>query len=200
MAGPRSCSRRAAAALLAAALAGVLWPAVPGAAQPLGPQSVEDLQGRFTISVPPAWEVERSKRDPAVSAKSPAPNGALADTVNVFVRDLGFPISAQECAYLVKRVMRFTIHRWTTLREGPDNLAGLPAYSHLYVWTTQAGWERRSMETCVMMGRRAFVLIGTIDNGSSHADHDLADVTRIMGTFHPLTGAPEQMVPPKQGK
>src|ERR1700738_4126447 len=115
-----------------------------GSAAALDLQSVRDGEGRFTISVPPTWEIDQSRKDRPLSAKSPEPPGASPDTVEVFVRDLMAPISPEACAGQVAWVMRMTIHEWTTLSEGPDSIGGRAAYSRAYVWRLKNGEERRS--------------------------------------------------------
>jgi hypothetical protein len=154
--------------------------------QPSALQPVEDREGRFVISVPPTWRVEQSRRDlPALSARSFESPEAPPDSVEVFVRDMLFPLSPQACAQQVAIAMRMTIHEWTTLSEGPESIGGLPAYSRAYTWHLKDGAERRSLQTCVPLGRRVFVIIGTTMNNPSHVTLNLPELARIMGTFRP---------------
>jgi hypothetical protein len=148
---------------------------------------VKDPENRFTIMVPPNWSVQTSTgaRTPAVSAKSPASSGQLPDSVDVITQDLPTAINAEECADKVAQVMRFTIHRWTTLHEGAVTFAGMPAYSRAYAWRTSAGQDRLSNQTCVTMGRRAFVVIGTTANDRRGVQQELPQLQRIIATFHP---------------
>ena len=81
--------------------------------------------------------------------------------------------------------MRFTIHQWTTLEEGPGTLAGFRAYSRQYTWRTGTGQERRSIQTCVTPGRRAFVIVGTTNNSPKGILRDLPELERIISTFRP---------------
>jgi hypothetical protein len=152
-------------------------------------RAVRDLQGRFTIDVPVNWQVATSYRDPALSAKSPVRSGGLSDTIEVIVRDLPVAISAENCARQIAQVMNFTIHHWETLREGADTMGGLAAYSRTYNWRTKDGQDRRSVQTCAMMGRRAFVVIGTTMNTPGQVNDDLPEIMHIMGTFHPVTSS-----------
>lgn len=158
--------------------------------QPLALQPVEDREGRFVISVPPTWRVEQSWKDlPALSALSPEPPEAPPDSVEVFVRDMSFPLSPEGCAQQVAIAMRMTIHEWTTLSEGSDSVGGLAAYSRAYTWRLKHGAERRSLQTCVPLGRRVFVIIGTTTNSPSHVAQNLPELVRIMGTFRPGSAA-----------
>jgi hypothetical protein len=146
---------------------------------------VKDPENRFTIMVPSNWSVQTSTsaRAPAVSAKSRVASGQLPDSVDVITQDLPTPINAQECGDKITMVMRFTIRRWTTLHEGATTFLGMPAFSRAYTWRTNAGQDRRSDQTCVTMGRRAFVVIGTTANDQRGAPRD--QLQRIIATFHP---------------
>lgn len=150
---------------------------------------VKDPENRFTIMVPTNWAVQTSTsaRAPAVTAHAPAAGGRLPNTVDVIAQDLPSAISPQECGDKISQVMRFTIHRWTTLHEGTATFLGLPAYSRTYTWRTNAGEDRRSDLMCVTMGRRAFVMIGTVANDQHGAPGDLTQLQRIIATFRPNT-------------
>jgi hypothetical protein len=168
---------------------GLLVAAVARGAELPDLRAVRDLQGRFTIDVPVDWQVATTYRDPALSAKSPVRSGGLSDTVEVTVRDLPVAISPENCGRQIAQVMHFTIHHWETLREGADTMGGLAAYSRIYNWRTKDGQDRRSVQTCAMMGRRAFVVIGTTMNTPDQVNEDLPGIMRIMGTFHPVTSS-----------
>ncbi len=161
----------------------------PAAGRSLGQtwdlQPVQDNAGRFAINVPPTWRIDYQKKNPALSAKSPEPPGTSPDTVEVFVRDMMFALSPEGCAQQVAFVMRITIHQWTTLSEGPDSIGGLPAYSRAYTWRLTTGEERRSIQTCVTLGRRVFVIIGTTMNTPNRVAQNLPEITHIIGTFRP---------------
>jgi hypothetical protein len=150
---------------------------------------VKDPERRFTIAVPVNWKVHTSTsaRAAAVSAESPAVPGQLPDSVDVITQDLPVAISPQGCAEKAAQVMRFTIHSWGTLHEGSATLAGLPAYSRSYTWRTRGGQDRRSVQTCVTLGRRAFVIVGTTANTQSGVQQDLPNLEQIMATFRPNT-------------
>ncbi len=132
------------------------------------------------------------------SAKSPEPPGTSPDTVEVFVRDMLFGLSPEGCARQVAWAMRMTIHEWTTLSEGPDSIGELAAYSRAYTWHLKSGEERRSIQTCVTLGRRVFVIIGTTMNTPSRVAENLPEITRIVGTFRPGP-APEPREPANEG-
>lgn len=160
---------------------------------------VQDSQGRFLISVPPTWLVDWSPRDPVLSAKSPEAPGTSLDTLDVFVRDTAFALSPEGCATQVAWAMRITIHSWTTLSEGPDTVGGLAAYSRTYTWRLlTTGEERRSIQTCVPMGRRVFVIIGTTMNTPIRVARNLSDLARMIATFR-LGSAPLPAAPVPQG-
>jgi hypothetical protein len=163
--------------------------AAEGAAPPPASHVVKDPQNRFTIAVPADWHIQTSTgaRSPAVDAKAPAVSGQLPDSVDVITQDLPTAITPQGCAGQAAQVMRFTIHQWTTLHEGPATLAGLPAYSRSYTWRASVGQVRRSIQTCVTMGRRAFVVVGTTANTQAGIQQDLPRLQQIMETFRPNT-------------
>lgn len=184
------------------AMAGIAWAAlvagrgtpaagIPG--HPVDLQPVQDADSRFVISVPPTWRVVQSRKDPAFSAKSPEPPGTSPDTVEVFVRDMLYPLSPERCGWQVAWVMRMTIHEWTTLSEGPDSVGGLAAFSRTYTWHLNTGEERRSVQTCVPLGRRMFVVIGTTMNTPNRVAQMLPELTRMISTFRP---GPAPVPPP----
>jgi hypothetical protein len=176
----------AVAGIASAALLAGGTPAAGGSlGQTLDLQPVKDAEDRFVISVPRTWRVEQVRRDPALSAKSPEPPGTPPDTVEVFVRDMMFPLSPEGCGRQIAWVMRITIHEWTTLSEGPDSIGGLAAFSRAYTWRLKTGEERRSIQTCVPLGRRVFVVIGTTMNTPSRVAQILPELSRIIATFRP---------------
>jgi hypothetical protein len=148
-------------------------------------QPILDSEGRFVINLPITWGVTQSRKDPALSAKSPEPPGAPPDTVEVFVRDTLFALSPEGCGRQVAWVMSMTIHEWTTLSEGPDSIGGLAAFTRAYTWHLKTGEERRSIQTCVPLGRRVFVIIGTTKNSPRRVAEILPELARIIGTFRP---------------
>jgi hypothetical protein len=182
-------------------MGGLLIAAVASGDEPLPLRTVRDPQGRFTIDLPTAWQVVTSYRDPAVAAKSPAQSGDLPDTVTVIVHDLPFAISPENCARQVAQLMRLLIHHWETVSEGAVTFSGLAAYSRTYTWRTKTGEDRRSVQTCAVMGPRAFVLIGTTMNTPDRVNDDLPRIVRIMSTFRPVTSSqpePAQNAPGSQ--
>jgi hypothetical protein len=175
--------RQAQLAIIVAA--GLVSMAGSGAVEALDLQSVRDGDGRFTISVPSTWEIDQSRKDRAFSAKSPEPPGMSPDTIEVFVRDTIFPLSPEACAAQVAWVMRMTIHEWTTLSEGTDSIGGLAAYSRAYIWHLKNGEERRSIQACIPVGRRVFVIIGTTRNSPDRIAETFPELTRMIATFRP---------------
>ena len=165
--------------------AGLLSVTGGGALGALDLQSVRDADGRFTISVPSTWEVDQFPKDRAFSAKSPEPPGMSPDTIEVFVRDTMFALSPEACAAQVEWVMRMTIHEWKTLSEGADSIGGLAAYSRAYIWRLKNGEERRSIQACVPVGRRVFVIIGTTRNTRDRIAETFPELTRMIATFRP---------------
>jgi len=148
---------------------------------------VTDPQHRFTPAIPAEGLIKASthSRNAAVSADSPAAAGHLPDSVDVVIQDFGYTISPQSCLADAATVMRFTIHTWTTVSEGPAILAGLPAYSRVYRWHTGAGQPRRSVQTCVTIGNRAFVIVGTTDDTAAAAQQRLPVIQQIIASFQP---------------
>ncbi len=167
--------------ILVTSLVGLL----PGDARSEVLRPVRDPQNRFMISVPASWET-RTSNWAAISALSPAPVGEMPDSLEIVVKDLPSPISAETCVHRVEQVMRFTIHAFTTLEEGPDEVAGLQAFSHSYSWRTRTGVDRRSRQVCVTIGRRVFVLIGSTTDTPDHVRENMPVLQRIMTTFRPV--------------
>jgi hypothetical protein len=167
--------------ILVTSLVGLL----PGEAWSEVLRPVRDPQNRFMISVPVSWEI-RTSNWAAISALSPAPAGEMPDSLEIVVKDLPSPISAEACVHRVEQVMRYTIHAFTTLHEGPDEVAGLQAFSHSYSWRTRTGVDRRSHQVCVTIGRRVFVLIASTTDTPDHVRENMPALQRIMTTFRPL--------------
>lgn len=153
--------------------------------------TVADLKNRFTLSVPITWHVQTSMAAfaPSVSATAPTAAGQLPDSVDVTVHDFLTPITPSGCASGATMVMRFSIHTWTTLKEGPITLDGREAYRRDYVWRASTGASRRSVQTCVTIDRRAFMLVGTTANTAEVVEQNLPLIERIMATFRPVVSA-----------
>jgi len=165
-------------------------------------RTVRDPKNRFTIAIPSTWSVQTStaSRAPAVAAKAPAPAGHLPDSLDVITQDLSAQITPAACLSEATTVMRFSIHNWTTLHEGATTLAGMKGYSRSYVWRSANGAQRRTVQTCVTLGRRAFVLVGTSENTPAAASHDLVQIEQIMQTFRPVTSTLPPASPPPPGQ
>jgi len=154
-------------------------------------RTIQDPAFRFTISVPTTWQVVTSNRDPVVEARSPVPAGQTPSTVDVIVRDMRAALSPESCVRQAETVMRYVIPSFKTLSESPKTIGGLPAYSHAYTWLTRGGEERRSLQVCVTIGNRAFVVIGTTGNTPDQVRHDMPTLTHIIETLHPNPFSPE---------
>jgi hypothetical protein len=165
--------------------------------QAAAPKSVRDPLGRFTISVPAMWNIQTStsSRAAAVTAKAPIMSGHLPDSVDVIVQDTFSALSPQACIGEADTVMRFTIHNWTTVQQGATRLGSMPAYARSYVWRAQTGEQRRSVQTCVTLGRRAFIVVGTTANTPITVRQNLPQLQQIMNTFHLLASAPPSAAP-----
>ena len=150
---------------------------------------LHDLAGRFTIEVPAGWKTTLSRGDPALAAFAPSTGGDLPVSLDVIVRDLPVAISAETCIYEAQWVMRRAIQRYASVTVGPDHIGSLPAWSHVYIWTAKTGQERHSIQTCVTVGRRAILAIGTTANRTERLRDDLPALTRAMQSLRPA-GAP----------
>lgn len=200
----RTAGLRAAGALLAAgALIAGLAAAGPVTAQSLSFKAVRDPQNRFTIAVPAAWTVTTQTKNPAVEAKSPAPEAAgraalLPDSLDVTVYDWRMPISAHDCISESDLVLRYAIHTWTTVKEGPTTIGGQPAYSRVYNWKASNGEARQSVETCVTHGNRVFVAVGTTDNTLAKVSTTMPLLERAIASLQPnLAVVPQETAPVK---
>lgn len=180
----------AAALALSAAMTAVLSMA-DASAIPMLLQTIQDPAARFTIRVPATWQVVTSSGDPVVEARSPVPVGQTPSTVDVIVRDMRAALSPESCVRQAETVMRYVIPSFKTLSESPKTIGGLPAYAHAYTWLTRGGEERRSLQVCVTIGQRAFVVIGTTGNTPDRVRHDMPTLTQIIETLHPNPVLPE---------
>jgi hypothetical protein len=189
--------RRMNIVLGAAVVAGTMMISTLATTEGVTLKNVRDPLGRFTISVPATWSVQTStsSRAAAVTTAAPAKAG-LPDTVDVIVQDTFTALSPQACVGEADTVMRFTIHNWTTVRQGVDTLGGRPAYSRVYAWRAKAGQERESVQSCVTVGRRAFMIVGTTANTPINVREHLPQLQQIMNTFRPTGSAPPSEAPP----
>jgi hypothetical protein len=149
-------------------------------------RTVRDLDNRFTIAIPATWKVTTSRGDPALPA-----------SLAVIVRDLPVAITPETCVYEAQYVMRRAIQRYASVAAGPDRIGSLPAWSHAYTWTARNGEERRSVQTCVTVGRRAILAIGTTANRPARLRDDMPELTRAIQSLRPaaIPSGPE----PTQG-
>ena len=158
-------------------------------------RTVRDLDNRFTIAVPAAWKVTTSRGDPALSAISSSTDAGLPASLVVIVRDLPMAISPETCVYEAQFVMRRAIQRYASVSAGPDHLGSLPAWSHAYVWTAKTGEERRSVQVCVTVGRRAILTIGTTANRPARLRDDMPVLTQSIQSLHPFAIPSDQELP-----
>jgi hypothetical protein len=172
----------------------------PVTAQNVDLKPIRDPQNRFTINVPASWNVTIQTKNPTVQAKSAVPKATLPDSLDVTVYDWTKPISAQDCIAESDLVLRFAIHTWTTVRQGPETIGGQPAYSRVYNW--RAGNEpRQSVETCITHGNRVYVAIGTTDNTTAKVNSTMPLLQRSIATLEPNLGnAPPTQPNPGGGK
>lgn len=154
-------------------------------------RTVRDPGARFTIRVPATWEVHTSSGYVVIEAIAPVSAGQTPSSVDVIVRDLPAAISAESCVHQAETLMRYVIPSFRTLDESPKTIGGLPGYSHAYTWRTRDGEERRSLQVCVTLGNRAFVVIGTTGNTPVRVRRDMPTLTRIIETLHPNPFSPE---------
>ncbi|HEV2440622.1 MAG TPA: hypothetical protein VGX97_11230 [bacterium] len=178
--------------------------AVTAQAAPMGgagatDRTVRDIDNRFTVMVPAAWKVTTSHGDPALTAVSPPADGGLPASLVIIVRDLPVAISPETCVYQAQYVTRRAIQRYASLDAGPEHVGPLPAWSHAYVWTSRTGEERRSIQICVTVGRRAILAIGTTGNRAARVRDDMPELIRSIQSIRPATGpsAPGQ---PRRGE
>lgn len=193
------CAKSAARAASAAVHAAVFLIALLAAAAQAAPldvrgagesyRTVHDAKNRFTISVPAAWTVTTSHGDPALTAVSSPTDGGLPASLVVIVRDLPVAISPETCVYEAQYVTRRAIQRYASVTAGPDHIGTLPAWSHAYVWTAKTGEERRSIQVCVTVGRRAILAIGTTGNRPARLRDDMPMLSRSIQSLRPAAGA-----------
>lgn len=170
--------------LATVALITTIGAAAPVGAQDAGLTTVRDPQNRFTIDVPAGWSVRTQAKNPSVVAKAAATKTALPDSLQVTVYDWSTPLSAQACISESDIVLRYVIHTWTTVKEGPVTVAGQPGYSRVYNW--KAGGEpRQSVETCLTHGNRVYVVVGTTDNTPVKVAATMPLMLRSIATLQP---------------
>ena len=163
--------------------------------------TVRDPQNRFTIDVPSGWAVQTQSKNPSITAKSPAPQTMLPDSLQVTVYDWATPISAQACISESDIVLRYAIHTWTTVTQGPVTIAGQPGYSRVYDWRASNGERRQSVETCVTHVNRVYVAVGTTDDTSAKVNATMPLLQRAIATLQPnLTNVPATTSPTKPSR
>jgi hypothetical protein len=188
-------------ALPAVLVIAALMASVPATAQAPALKPVRDPQNRFTISVPAAWNVTTQTKNPSVEAKSAAPKTGLPDSLDVTVYDWSAPLSAKQCISESDLVLRYAIHSWTTVKEGPATIGGQPAYQRVYNWKASNGEARQSVETCVTSGRRVFAVVGTTDNTPAKVTSTMPLLESATASLQPnLTNVPAAPATPSKNE
>jgi hypothetical protein len=201
----RTAVLRVAGALVAVLLVAALAATGTVTAQNLSLKAVRDPQNRFTIDVPASWNVTTQTKNPAVEAKSAAPQAAgkaalLPDSLDVTVYDWRVPISAHDCISESDLVLRYAIHSWTTVKEGSTTIGGQSAYTRVYNWKASNGEPRQSIETCVTHGSRVWVAVGTTDNTSAKVNTTMPLLEHAIATLQPnVANVPSETQPAKPG-
>lgn len=173
-------------------------PAMPAAVQASGLKPVSDPEHRFTIAMPAGWNVLTQTKNPSVVGTSPNPSGQLPDSVNVVVYDMPNAISAEDCIHESDLVLRYAIHTWTNVSQGPVTVGGKPAYSRVYDWKS-GGSSRRSIQTCVTEGHRVFMVVGTTENTPAKVSAELPVFQRVTATLRPNAAALPAKEPTRAG-
>ncbi|HLW49119.1 MAG TPA: hypothetical protein VKW09_15320 [bacterium] len=190
-------------ALLAMIVIAALAAAVPVTAQSVALKSVRDQQNRFSIAVPSTWHVTTQSKNPAIEAKSPATSAMLPDSLDVTVYDWSANINPQQCISESDMVLRYTIHTWTTVRQGPTTVGGQPAYMRVYDWKTASAEPRQSVEVCMTHANRVYVAVGTTENTSAKVSATMPLLERAIATLTPNLAnapAPSETHPTKVGQ
>jgi len=174
-------------------------------AQSVNLKTVKDPQNRFTIDVPASWSVTTQTKNPAVAAKSAAPQAAgkaalLPDSLEVTVYDWKVPITAQQCISESDLVLRYAIHTWTVVKEGPTTIGGQPADTRVYNWKASNGQPRQSVETCVSHGSRVWVAVGTTDNTPAKLSTTMPLLERAIATLQPNVATVPSDTSPAKGR
>lgn len=185
----RSAVQTAGALLAALATIALLAGVGPVTAQSINLRAVRDPENRFTIAVPASWNVQTQTKNPSVEAKSPAPKTTLPDSLDVIVYDMPHALSAQDCVHESDIVLRFAIHSWTTVKEGPVSIGGEPAYSRVYNWKAGNGEQRQSVEACVTHGGRVFMAVGTTENTQAKIGATMPVLQQAIATLKPNLAA-----------
>lgn len=189
----RTGRRRAAlAALTAASVIAVAVLAAPGTGYGATFKLVRDAANRFTIDVPSTWGVKPPDHGQALVVKGPAPAGRLPDSLDVIVETVPTSITPQSCVYEAEQVMRFAIHSWTNLSQGPITIGGLPGYDRIYTWTAHPGGPRRSIQACVTRGRTAYMMVATTQDTPTNVGATMPVLMQMIQSFKINPEAPSQ--------
>lgn len=182
-----------AAATAAAALSALATIAAPA-------QTVHDAGNQFAVDLPSAWTVRTPSGNATLVATAPATGQGLPDSLDVVVHVVPPGMSPQSCVSEAEWVAQHFAHiDFTTISEGPATVAGLPAFTHVYTWTTSTGESRWSQQVCLVEQGKAFLLTGTTANEPSVLPGHMRLLKRIMNSLRilgPLEGGAPVMQPP----
>jgi hypothetical protein len=120
----------------------------------------------------------------------PRPEARLSDSSRQIDRNSAAACTQTRRTCATRRILpdgvrpRQPVHdRDTGDVEGHDVL---PAWSRAYTWTARNGEERRSIQTCVTVGRRAILAIGTTANRPARLRDDMPDLIRAIQSPRPV--------------
>jgi hypothetical protein len=169
------------AALLSEALAGV---ATAQPAQPAEMRPVQDPGGRFSISFPGDWRVEKSPDGkPSVIGIAPSKPSDFHVNVNVVVETLPSALTPQSYAQASGRQLALIFHDYTVIQEGPMQVGGRSAYYRYYTWVTNSGISVYQVQVYFTVGLTGFVVTGSTINDPDRIRTDLPVIARVIETF-----------------
>lgn len=169
------------AALLSEALTGA---ATAQPAQPAEMRPVQDPGGRFSISFPGDWRVEKSPDGkPSVIGIAPNTQGAFHVNVNVVVETLPSALSPQAYAEASGRQLDLIFHEYTVIQEGPMQIGGHSAFYRYYTWVTNSGLAVYQVQVYLTVGLTGFVLTGSTINDPDRVRTDLPVIARVIESF-----------------
>jgi len=159
-----------------------------GAQVPLG-QSVTDVDGRFTISVPSSWQVQRNVQGlAAMLAVAPAQRGdRVPANVNVVVEALPVPLAAADYAAKAEVMMKTAFHNYAVVQQGDTAVGGRPAYYRYYTWDRNDGVGLYQVQAYLTVNQTGFVVTGTTGNIPDRIRRDVPLLVQIINTFRPAS-------------
>jgi len=157
-----------------------------GAQVPLG-QLVTDAHGRFTISVPSAWRVQKDVQGlVAVLAAAPAQSGdRVPANVNVVLEALSAPLTAADYAAKEEAVPKTAFHNYAVVQQGDTVVGGRRGYYRYYTWDRNDGVGLYQVQMYLTVSRTGFVVTGTTVNTPARIRRDVPLLVQIINTFRP---------------